>query len=289
MTLDQLQIFIAVADMLSMTRAAERLHMTQPSISAAIAALEERHATRLFDRVGRRLELNEAGRAFLPEARAVLARADAARQVLADLSGLTRGTLRIAASQTLATYWLPRRMARFAAHYPDIDLTLRVGNTMQTAAQVMAGDADIGFVEGKIVEDLLAQELVGGDRISLYCAPDHHLMGTRINHGDLEKARWVLREPGSGTRDHTMAGLAQTGVDSESLQVVLELPSNGAVLEAVEAGDLITAVSDLAAAPRVAAGTITRLAWPLPDRTFTMLTHRARRPARAMQAFIAQL
>lgn len=289
MTLDQLQIFVTVADMLSMTRAAERLHRTQPSISAAIAALEERHATRLFDRVGRRLELSEAGRVFLPEARAVLARAEAARQVLADLSGLTRGTVRIAASQTVATYWLPRRMARFAARYPHIALTLQVGNTMQAAAQIMAGDADIGFVEGRIAEDLLAQEAVGGDRISLYGAPGHALARGRITHGDLETARWVLREPGSGTRDHTMAGLAQTGVNPESLQVVLELPSNGAVLEAVEAGDLITAVSDLAAAPRVAAGTVARLAWPLPDRTFTMLTHRARHPGKAMQAFIAEL
>lgn len=289
MTLDQLQVFIAVAETLSMTRAAERLHLTQPSVSAAIAVLEERHATQLFHRVGRRLELSEAGKLFLPAAREVLARADIASRVLDDLAGLARGSVRIAASQTVATYWLPRRMARFAAHYPHIRLTLAVGNSAQTAALVMAGDADIGFVEARVEEDLLAQRVVGGDRIGLYAAAGHSLARHAIAVTDLQRANWVLREPGSGTRDHAMAGLAQTGIATGSLRIGLELPSNAAALEAVEAGELVTAVSDLAAAPRVNAGTIRRLDWELPERAFTMLTHRARRPGKATAAFTASL
>ncbi len=270
MTLDQLQVFIAVAETLSMTRAAERLHLTQPSVSAAIAVLEERHATQLFHRVGRRLELSEAGKLFLPAAREVLAQADIASRVLDDLAGLARGSVRIAASQTVATYWLPRRMARFAAHYPHIRLTLAVGNSAQTAALVMAGDADIGFVEARVEEDLLAQRVVGGDRIGLYAAAGHPLAGHAIAVADLQRANWVLREPGSGTRDHAMAGLAQTGIATGSLRVSLELPSN-------------------AAAPRVNAGTIRRLDWELPERAFTMLAHRARRPGKATAAFTASL
>src|SRR5215469_1291167 len=124
MTLEQLRIFVAVADALSMTRAAERLHLTQPAVSAAIAALEERYATPLFNRVGRRLELTEGGRLFLPEASSVLASASDARRVLNDLNGLARGDVRIASSQTVATYWLPRRMAQFAASAPNIQLHL---------------------------------------------------------------------------------------------------------------------------------------------------------------------
>ena len=108
MTFEQLHAFIIVAETLSMTRAAERLHLTQPAVSAAIAALEERQATRLFDRVGRHLELTAAGKVFLPEARAVIARLEEARRVFDDLAGLARGELRLAASQTVATYWLPR-------------------------------------------------------------------------------------------------------------------------------------------------------------------------------------
>jgi DNA-binding transcriptional LysR family regulator len=129
MTLEQLRIFVEVAQSLNMTRAAQALNLTQPSVSAAIAALEGRHGLRLFDRVGRSIELSEAGRAFLPEARGVLARAREAAQALDDLAGLRRGHLRIAASQTVATYWLPARMARFAQRHPGITLALTLGNT----------------------------------------------------------------------------------------------------------------------------------------------------------------
>jgi len=289
MTLEQLRIFVAVAEALSMTRAAERLHLTQPAVSAAVAALEQRHAAHLFDRVGRRLELTEAGRLFLPEARAVLARADDACRVLEELDGLMRGEVRIAASQTVATYWLPRHMARFAAHAPNVQLRLLVGNSAQSAARVLSGEADIGFVEGDVTEDLLSVRIVGSDRIALYAAPGHPLAGRPLDCADLEAAQWVMREPGSGTRDHATAGLTASGVAVDKLRIPLELPSNGAALEAVEDGRLVTAVSELAAASRVGMKTIVALRWPLPPRNFTMLLHRARRPSRAVAAFQANL
>jgi DNA-binding transcriptional LysR family regulator len=157
MTFEQLRAFIVVA-----------------------ASLEERHATRLFDRVGRHLELTAAGRVFLPEARAVLARLEEARRVFDDLAGLARGEVRIAASQTVATYWLPRRMARFATDNPAIQLDLAVGNTTQATALVLKGEADLAFVEGEVGEPLLARQVVARDRISLYVAADHPLAKRRV-------------------------------------------------------------------------------------------------------------
>ncbi len=289
MTLDQLHAFVTVAETLNMTRAAERLHLTQPSVSAAIATLENRHATRLFDRVGRRLELSEAGQLFLPEARAVLARAAAAGRVLDDLSTLARGSIRLAASQTVATYWLPRRMARFAEQWPAIALSLQVGNSAQSASAVLQGDADIGFVEAEVLDQALACETVASDHIHLYVAAGHPLAGSVPTLADLQSASWVMREPGSGTRDHAMAGLARSGLDTAALHIALELPSNGAALEAAEAGHLITAVSDRAAIDRVTNGTITRLDWAMPERSFTMLTHKERQISRAAAIFIAAL
>ncbi len=289
MTLEQLRIFVAVAERLSMTRAAEALHLTQPAVSAAVAALEERHATRLFDRVGRGLTLSDAGRVFLPEAKAVLARAAAAQRMLDDLAGLRRGELRIAASQTVAGYWLPARMARFAAAHPGVKLPLTVGNTAQAAAAVLAGEADLGFVEGRVDDPHLRAEQVGGDRLGLYVAPGHPLLGARIDRVSLRQAAWVLREPGSGTRDHFATAIASVGVALGDLDVRLELPSNGAVLAAVEAGGLVTAVSDLAAAARLAAGQVARLDFRLPERAFTMLTHRERHRSRAAETFVAEL
>lgn len=287
MTLEQLRIFVAVAEVLNMRAAAERLNLTQPAVSAAIAALEERHATRLFDRVGRGLELNDAGRAFLPEARAVLAQAADALGVLDDLAGLKRGDLRIAASQTVATYWLPRRMATFAAAHPGVTLHLEVGNTAQAVAALLAGAADLGFVEGGVDEDLLAIERVGGDRLALYAAPEHPLVGRPLAREDIAAACWVLREQGSGTRNHLEQSLhARFGLALGDLDVRLELPSNGAVLEALGAGGLVTAVSDLAAGPRVEAGLVHELDCALVERDFLLLTHRARRRSRAAQAFL---
>lgn len=107
MTFEQLRIFVAVAEHEPVTRAARELNLTQSATSAAVAALETRYAIMLFDRVGRRIRFTAAGRLFLAEAKAVLARASAAELVLTDLAGLRVGSLSLAASQTVGNYWLP--------------------------------------------------------------------------------------------------------------------------------------------------------------------------------------
>ncbi len=289
MTLEQLRIFVAVAERQHMTRAAEALNMTQSAASAGVAALEARHGVRLFDRVGRGVALSEAGRVFLPEARAVLARAEAAAQALDDLAGLRRGAIALAASQTVANHWLPSRMARFAVAHPGIIMALTVGNTTQVADAVLEGRADLGFVEGDVDAPFLERAPMAIDRISLYAVPDHPLAGRKVGLADLEAVLWVLREPGSGTRSEFEHALDQRGLDSQRLRTLLELPSNAAVLDAVLAGGLVTAVSDLAALPLVAAGRLVRLAFDLPARRFDLITHRDRMRSHAAMAFIAEI
>src|SRR5579864_9277660 len=120
MTLEQLRVFVAVAERQHVTRAAEALHIAQSAVSASIAALEERHGVKLFHRVGRGIEMTEAGALFLVEARAVLARAESAELALSELGGLKRGALAVHASQTIASYWLPRHLVRFRRDYPGI-------------------------------------------------------------------------------------------------------------------------------------------------------------------------
>ena len=134
-----------------------------------------------------------------------------------------------------------------------------------------------------------ARQRHGANRIGLFVAAEHPLAARPPTRQDLEAAVWVMREPGSGTRDHLEAGLRQSGVAPETLRIRLDLPSNEAALEAVETGALVTGVSELAAASRVRAGTVRRLDWPLPPRAFTLLTHRARSTSRATSAFIAAL
>src|ERR1700761_3549076 len=139
MTLEQLRIFVAVASREHVTQAARDLNLTQSATSAAVAALEARYQTRLFDRIGRGIVLTAAGKAFLVEAKGILARVAAAETVLDDLAGLARGSLSLAASQTIANYWLPSVIHRFNAAHPAIALNLSIGNTEQVASLVREG------------------------------------------------------------------------------------------------------------------------------------------------------
>src|SRR5258708_25719240 len=148
MTLEQLRIFVAVAERQHVTQAARALNLAQSAVSHAITALEARHDSTLFDRVGRRIGLTEAGRVFLAEAGAVLARAEAAELALSELGSLKRGTLSVQASQTIASYWLPRHLVAFRRTYPQIQIRLAIGNTAQVAAAVESGTAELTFVEG---------------------------------------------------------------------------------------------------------------------------------------------
>jgi DNA-binding transcriptional LysR family regulator len=289
MTLEQLRIFVFVAERLHMTRAAEALGLTQSAASAAIATLEGRHGVKLFDRVGRGLALTEAGRVFLPEATAVLLRARAAEQALADLAGLRRGSLALAASQTIASYWLPVLMARFAEAHPGVALQLIAGNTAEVARAVAEGRAELGFVEGVVEDWRLLRRPVGEDRIALYVAPAHPLAAGPVTADALKAESWALREPGSGTRAHFEQMMSARGAPVAALRILLELPSNEAVLSAAADGDLVAAVSELAAAPFVAAGRVARLAFDLDSRRFDLLTHKERRLSAAAAAFTGLL
>ena len=174
MTLEQLRIFVAVAEKQHVTRAASELNLTQSATSAAIAALETRYGVKLFDRIGRGVVLTQTGRDFLIEARAVLARAKAAAQVLSDLAGLKRGSLTIAASQTVANYWLPRPHAGVSYAHPGIDLQITIANTEQVARAVHEGSADLGFVEGEVDDPLLAISTIDGDSLVVVVGRNIH-------------------------------------------------------------------------------------------------------------------
>ncbi|MBD3818649.1 MAG: LysR family transcriptional regulator [Brevundimonas diminuta] len=293
MTLEQLRIFVAVAERLHMTRAAEALHLTQSAVSAAVNALETRHGARLFDRVGRGLALNAAGTAFLPEARAVLARAEAAERLLDELAGLKRGSVRLFASQTIAAYWLPPRMAAFAQSHPGIELRLSIGNTHQVVEAVLAGEAELGLIEGAEDAPRLERTRIAADRLIVVAPPGHPLADREqpLAASDLKALDWALREAGSGTRSEFEAALPR-GMAAD-LKTALVLPSNEAILTAVAAsaggGGLVTAISELAARPLIEAGRLVRLPLELPERPFYRLRHRERSASRAAEAFAAAL
>jgi DNA-binding transcriptional LysR family regulator len=286
MTLEQLRIFVAVAEHEHVTQAARYLNLTQSATSAAVAALEQRYATKLFDRIGRRIALTDAGRLFLVEARAVLARSTAAETVLADLAGLKRGHLSLAASQTVGNYWLPKLMHRFQQSYPGIDLRLSLGNTETVAGQVHEGLADIGFIEGEIDDPALTVRHVAEDKLVLVVAPNHAWAQARPQcPQDFAAARWICREPGSGTRAVLEAALPALGMERSQLQITLELPSNEAVCAAVEAGAGVTIFSRLVAERALKAGSLIPVTADLPRRNFSILRHKERYVTQVSAAF----
>lgn len=287
MTLEQLRIFIAVAEHQHVTRAAGELNLTQSATSAAIAALESRYGIKLFDRVGRGIVLTRTGRDFLDEARGVVARAKAAAQVLNDLAGLKRGSLNLAASQTVANYWLPPRLQAFRSAYPGIDLHVAIANTEQAAQAVQQGRADLGFVEGEIDDPVLSIRKVAGDQLIVVTGLKHPWVGqSRITPKSLPETGWVLREKGSGTRAMFETAIRRFGIRFSDLRIALELPSNEAVRAAVEAGDCATAISDLVAMHSLAAGTLHRVKIELPKRSFLILRHKERYESLAEKALV---
>jgi DNA-binding transcriptional LysR family regulator len=287
MTLEQLRIFVAVAERQHVTRAAEALNLAQSAASAAVAALEARHGTKLFHRVGRGIELTEAGGLFLVEARAVLARAAAAELVLSDLGDFKRGTLAVHASQTIASYWLPRHLVAFRRAHPEIDIRLVIGNTAQVAAAVHQGTADIGFIEGEIEDAALTVERVARDQMVIVVGREHPWSAVdRLAQERLVDTEWVLREPGSGTRSVFEAALQTFGVPLAAVRIVLELPSNEAVRAAVEAGLGATAISASVAAPGLEAGLLHHVPFDLPERDFHVVRHPERHHSRAVNALL---
>ncbi|SFI86782.1 LysR family transcriptional regulator [Albimonas pacifica] len=289
MTLEQLRIFLAVAERGHMTRAAEALHLTQSAVSAAVSALERRHGVRLFDRIGRGIALTEEGRGFVASARAVLAQAEAAELLLADLAQRPRGRLRLRASQTAASHWLPARLAALRRRHPEVEIALAIGNTAEAARAVEEGAADLGFVEGPLPASDLRRQVVARDELVLAVGLDHPAASGAIRGQDYRRWAWALREAGSGTRAEVEAHFAGLGLTVADLQVALELPSNEAALAAAAEGGCATMLSRRAVgpAPEARGLALRRVDWaPRPERAFAVLSHPRRRRTRAVEALL---
>jgi DNA-binding transcriptional LysR family regulator len=204
-TLRQLQIFRAVALSGSTTSAADSVALSQSATSGALNELERALDTRLFDRVGKRLILNDSGRGLLPMALAVL---DGAKNIeTAQISGdyATPADLQLFASTTIGNYVLPRMLARFREEVPFSRVQLRIGNTLDVVTAVREFAADLGFIEGPChASDMMVIPWLE-DELVIVAAPEHPLARTarrrKITAKQLSEAQWLLREPGSGTRE----------------------------------------------------------------------------------------
>ena len=285
MTLEQLRIFIEVAEQGHVTKAAGFLCLTPSAVSASIRNLEERYGTPLFERIGRGIVVSAAGHQFLPEARATVASARATERTLTELGNGKRGVMTIAASQTIASYWLPPLLVRFRQRYPLVEIRLTLGNTGEVAQSLIDGTTDIGFVEGRINEAAVSSMVVAMDHFVAVVGPAHPWAdGRTVSLAALVKADWVMREAGSGTRSAFEEMLTKLGADPAALSIAMTMPSNESVCSAVIAGPFVTVVSRLVVAAELRAGLLKKVNIDLPARAFYLLRHGGRYKSRASLA-----
>ena len=288
MTLPQLRTFCTVARLNSFSRAAEKLHLTQPAISAQVVALEEFLQVKLFERFGKKISLSEPGRVVLAAAEEVLARLQALDEELLDLREMKAGRLAIGASQVVGVYLLPELLANFHNEFPGIVLDVRVEPTRQVVGMLVDGTIDVGIIgEGaRIADERIAMKPVLRDELVLV-VPSNHIFAQMksVRPASLVQMPFVLPRRDSASAESMLEQLAAEGIAPVS---VMELGNIGAVKRAVEAGLGISIVSRLAVAHELEGGRLKSV--PLEgmtlERQISLCWHHDKPFTRATEAFI---
>lgn len=271
-TLRQLEVFLAVARAESVSGAARALAMSQSAASASLLDLERQFDLQLFDRVGKRLRLNDLGRAIRVRAENVLENARELEGVLERRSDA--GPLRVGATLTIGNYVVPPLLARFIRESPGRSPpTLAIANTTEIARQVAELELDVGLVEGEVEHADLELTPWREDQMVVFCAADHPFARKRaLDDDDLRAAPWIIRERGSGTRqafDRAMRDLLP------ELHIALTLEQTEAIKGAVEQGLGVSCLSRIALEPAFKAGSLRPCRVPQRDfrRQFFFLLH----------------
>lgn len=284
-TLRQMSVFVAVARQESVSRAAEALALSQSATSTALGELERLYDTKLFDRVGKALRLNELGQSLLPQAVELIERAEAIETVLEGRAGF--GKLRIGATLTIGNYLATLIVADYLKRHPESSAQLRVHNTATIIDQVARYELDLGLIEGSCRHpDLVAEPWVE-DELVVFCAPAHPLADKgSATVKELADEHWIVREQGSGTRETLDQALRQHRCE---LKVRLELEHTEAIKRAVEFGLGIGCISRLALREAFRRGSLVAIETPELDllRNFQFLWHSRKFQTAGMREFIA--
>ena len=283
-TLKQLQIFTAVVDATSMKGAALQLGLSQPAVSMAIADLEKNFRCQLFERWGKKIVLNNRGKELLPMARRMLAEAQ-------EVCGLfdpdyVGGALWLGASSTLATYMIPTILPGFVSKNPDVKVKITSSNKKRVIDQLEQFSLDIGLVAGTCDNPDIEKHHLFKDEMTIFCAPHHPLTRkTNITPFDLKEAQWILREPGSWTRELLVSKLDKK---LAGISVMMELNNSEAIKRVVQQGKTISCLSRLAVQRELDSGDLTSLSVPFIDlsRDFHLLIHRQKYRSPLINEFV---
>jgi DNA-binding transcriptional LysR family regulator len=286
-TLRQIEIFKAVVDSGQVTKAAQRLFITQSAVSLALHEMENQLGGPLFDRFGRRLELNDRGRYFLPLSLDILGRIEDLDNLMNEKNGQFAGTLRLAASSTLGNYVLPHLITAFKTMHPDVHFNMQVCNTIEVEKLIMDRAVDLGFVEGEVSNEMINVENWFQDELVLIIhATDEAESELECDvRTDLRKYKWVMREPGSGTAQIFKSKLGKYVTD---LDVVMELGHSEAIKMAVEAGAGVGCLSSLTVCRAMKDGRLRRICLKGLDmkRQLSVVQHKDKAKTRLITEFL---
>jgi DNA-binding transcriptional LysR family regulator len=284
----RLQVFHTVARLLSFTKAAETLHMTQPAVTFQIRQLEEHFNTRLFDRTHNRISLTAAGQRVYDYADRILALYGEMDSRVRELTGDVSGILIIGASTTIAEYVLPGLLGAFQALYPDVNVRLSVSNSLGVVHMVENNSVDVGIVEAPVTNKNLAVDVCWHDELMFICPPGHHFAKkTAITPQELMDLPFLCREEGSGTREVINEYLEDNKVSAHDLSVCMEFGSPEAIKSAVEAGLGISIVSRATVGKELKLGTLVAIPLkPVLKRPFSFVHQRQKFRLRAVDEFM---
>jgi len=240
----KLKVFCTVAETKSFTKTSRIVHLSQPAVSLQIQALEEFFETKLFDKTGQKVSLTAAGKILYEHATHILDHYNEVHKEIDKLTGTMKGAVSIGASTTLGNYILPRIITDFKRIHPKIKIKLRIGNTERIEDLMHSGFIDFGIVEGRVSRSNTKTEKVISDQLTLIVHPKHPLtMKRAVSVLDLTREPFILREQGSGTRQHIEHFLEGHGLYIRDLHVALIMGSTESIKAAVESGNGIAMLS----------------------------------------------
>lgn len=281
----RLQVFYTVARLLSFTKAAETLHMTQPAVTFQVRQLEDHFNTRLFDRTHNRVTLTEVGRKAYEYAERIFELYAEMEDAIKEMTGDVSGALTIGASTTIAEYMLPGLLRSYRDKHPNVNLRLKVSNTEGIVSMVENSMIDLGIVEAPVANKNLLVEVCQIDQLVVVVPPDHPITKLEsISMEELMNYPFICREEGSGTREVIIEYMIKMGLDRNGLNVCLELGSPESIKGAVEAGMGVSILSHVTIAKELSLGTLayTNLEPPL-EREFAFARQRQKFRLRAME------
>ncbi|MEW6609115.1 MAG: selenium metabolism-associated LysR family transcriptional regulator [bacterium] len=252
MNLNQLRVFHTVAKLQSFTKATSELYLTQPGISKHIKELEEYYGIRLFDRLGKKVVLTQAGEILFATTKDMFNLVNEAKIKIDELKGIRGGKLTMGASVTIGIYILPEILGKFRHKYPDIEIALDISLSQEIVEKVLANTIDIGFI-GAIVNDerLIIKQFLT-DELVVIVSPRHKWADREsIQPNELANETFIISRQGSGTRTIVEERLKQIGV---ILKKTMEFGNTEAIKKAVEAGLGISIISKYAILREVNAG-----------------------------------